>query len=438
MKNNKLTTLPSWQAIYNNEERSPIKKWIIGVGIGFAILLFLPWTQNVNSKGVVTTLYQDQRPQELNLPIAGKIMKWWVKEGDFVKKGDTILQVSEIKTEYLDPQLIDKTKDQSQAKKMSIDYYRSKVSATDRQILAMQNLKELKTKQLKNKCIQLEEKLNGEKAELVAIENEMGLLKDQYERQEKLFSEGLVSKTQLQQRSISYQNSLAKKTALQNKINQTIQDVQIAHIELKSIDQEYSEKIDKANGDKYQSLSMIESTRSDVSKLENQVSNYTLRNEMYVLLAPQDGQIVQAKKSGIGEIVKEGEVVLKIVPSISNYAVELFVKPVDFPLIQLGQKVRFQFDGFPAIVFSGWPNASYGTFGGEIKAIESNVGDNGLFRILVVRDPKTKTWPKELRVGCGVRAIALLNDVPIWYEIWRNINGFPPDFYKKEIVKKQK
>jgi adhesin transport system membrane fusion protein len=25
----------------------------------------------------------------------------------------------------------------------------------------------------------------------------------------------------------------------------------------------------------------------------------------------------------------------------------------------------------------------------------------------------------------------LLSDVPIWYELWRNINGFPPDYYKE-------
>jgi len=22
-----------------------------------------------------------------------------------------------------------------------------------------------------------------------------------------------------------------------------------------------------------------------------------------------------------------------------------------------------------------------------------------------------------------------LNDVPVWYEIWRQINGFPPEYY---------
>jgi hypothetical protein len=33
-------------------------------------------------------------------------------------------------------------------------------------------------------------------------------------------------------------------------------------------------------------------------------------------------------------------------------------------------------------------------------------------------------------MGTGAQGIALLKDVPIWYELWRNINGFPPDYYK--------
>jgi hypothetical protein len=88
------------------------------------------------------------------------------------------------------------------------------------------------------------------------------------------------------------------------------------------------------------------------------------------------------------------------------------------------------FDGFPAIVFSGWPNNSYGTFGGKIVAYESSISPNGLFRILVIEDPNERKWPEQLKMGSGAQGIALLKDVPIWYELWRNINGFPPDYYK--------
>ena len=434
----KNTTFHSWDNIYRAHKKSNIKNWFIGIFISLFIILILPWTQNIKSKGKITTLWQDQRPQEINSPIAGKITKWWVKEGDFVKKGDTILQISEIKAEYLDPNLIGRTQEQVMAKKNAIQHYESKVSTTELQINALSNAKRLKIEQLKNKWRQIENKLDGERAELLAVQNELSLAKDQYERQEKMFKEGLVSKTQLQQRSVSYQNSLAKKISIENKLNQTQQDYTNAKIELNSIEQEYAEKMNKAESDKFQSLSIIESSKGDVSKLENQVSSYIIRNGMYILLAPQDGQIVQAKKAGIGEIIKESENIATIVPNVSNYAVELFVRPVDLPLIKMGQKVRFQFDGFPAIVFSGWPNTSYGTFGGEIRAVESNISDNGYFRILVTEDVTDKKWPKELKIGSGAQGIALLKDVPIWYELWRNINGFPPDFYKIEKNEKKK
>jgi multidrug efflux pump subunit AcrA (membrane-fusion protein) len=434
----KNTTFHSWDNIYRAHKKSNIKNWFIGIFISLFIILILPWTQNIKSKGKITTLWQDQRPQEINSPIAGKITKWWVKEGDFVKKGDTILQISEIKAEYLDPNLIGRTQEQVMAKKNAIQHYESKVSTTELQINALSNAKRLKIEQLKNKWRQIENKLDGERAELLAVQNELSLAKDQYERQEKMFKEGLVSKTQLQQRSVSYQNSLAKKISIENKLNQTQQDYTNAKIELNSIEQEYAEKMNKAESDKFQSLSIIESSKGDVSKLENQLSSYIIRNGMYILLAPQDGQIVQAKKSGIGEIIKESENIATIVPNVSNYAVELFVRPVDLPLINMGQKVRFQFDGFPAIIFSGWPNTSYGTFGGEIRAVESNISDNGYFRILVTEDVTDKKWPKELKIGSGAQGIALLKDVPIWYELWRNINGFPPDFYKIEKNEKKK
>ena len=82
---------------------------------------------------------------------------------------------------------------------------------------------------------------------------------------------------------------------------------------------------------------------------------------MYYILATQDGQITQLTKAGI-EIVKDAETIGIIVPKKIDYIAEIYVKPVDLPLIRENQKVMLTFDGFPAIVFSGWPNSSYGTF----------------------------------------------------------------------------
>jgi multidrug efflux pump subunit AcrA (membrane-fusion protein) len=440
MKHNKYNIpLKSYDSVYRANEKSKVKYWFWGLVCFATLFSLMPWTQNIRAKGMITTLYQEQRPQEINSPIAGKIATWKVKEGDFVKKGDTILLISEIKAEYLDPNLVGRTQQQLEAKKGTVGFYQDKVTTAATQIAALEEAQTLKIAQLKNKLGQLANKLEGEKAELSAVSNEVILTKDQLERQQKMFDDGLVSQTQLQQRNLSYQNALAKKIMVENKIAQTQQETNNIRIEQNSVVQEYTEKISKVSGDRFQSLSQIATGEGDIAKLENQVSNYIIRNGMYCILAPQDGQIVQANKSGIGEILKDGEAICTIVPTKVDYAVEMFVRPVDLPLVNIGQAVRFQFDGFPAIIFSGWPENSYGTFSGKIVAFENNISPNGLFRILVAEDSREKPWPPQLKIGSGAQGIALLHDVPIWYEIWRNINGFPPDYYQlKDSIKEKK
>jgi len=117
-------------------------------------------------------------------------------------------------------------------------------------------------------------------------------------------------------------------------------------------------------------------------------------------------------------------------PADYDLAVETFVDPLDLPLIHLNEEVRVQFDGWPAIVFSGWPNVSYGTYGAKVVAIETFISDNGKYRVLLAPDENDHPWPAALRAGSGAYTIALLEDVPIWYELWRHLNGFPANYYK--------
>lgn len=423
--------------IYQEGKSTAIKPWLIALLLISLGLIFLPWTQNIRSKGHVTSLYQEQKPQKIYSPIAGKISRWWVKEGDTVQAGDTLAKITEIKGEYLDPNLIKRTQEQLNAKVGSLRYYEQKVQATDDQIKNLRRSLTLKQNQVENKIKQLQQKLTGEKAEMDAAQNDYNLAKDQFERNQKMYREGLISQTQYQQRNVAMQNALAKKTTAENKVSQTLQEIANTQIELKGVDQEYSEKANKAESERFQSLGQVETNKGDIAKLENQVTNYTIRNGMYYIIAPQAGQIIQAQKSGIGEIIKEGEDLLTIVPDNNHVAVEIFVRPVDLPLVASGQAVRLIFDGYPAIIFAGgWPDQSYGTFAGKVLTVENTINDAGLFRVIVTEDPSVKKWPKRLRIGAGAQGIALLNDVPLWYELWRNINGFPADYYSGKKDKK--
>lgn len=418
--------------IYRHDKKSYIRYWLIGFFVFIFIFLFLPWTQNIRATGTVTALRQEDRPQEINTLIGGRIIQWKVKEGDVVQKGDTLVQLAEIKVDYLDPQLVERTKEQLEAKEQTVSYYANKVQTTESQIGAMTSALSIKLNQLQNKMRQLQIKAESDSMEWKAAENELAIATRQLARQKALLDSGLVSLTQYEQRNQAYQNALAKRMSAENKFLNTKQELGVLRLEVHATQQEYTEKMAKAEGDRFQSLSQIASGRGEIAKLQNQYASYSIRNGMYYIIAPQSGQVVRAAKAGIGEVVKEGEMLIHIVPDEIQYAVELYVRPVDLPLVNAGQKVQFLFDGFPAIVFSGWPQASYGIFTGQVAAVESSVSQNGKFKVLVTEDPDSRPWPRELKMGTGARGIALLKEVPVWYELWRNINSFPPDYYTPE------
>ncbi|MBP6038774.1 MAG: HlyD family efflux transporter periplasmic adaptor subunit [Flavobacterium sp.] len=407
-----------------------IRKIIWGFILLLVLFLFLPWTQNIKGSGNVTTLKPNQRPQTIHTAIAGRIEKWYVQEGDFVKKGDTILFISEIKEDYLDPNLIENTGKQVNAKVKAVQSYSDKVIALENQMGAIQNEKNLKLKQAKNKLIQAYLKVQSDSIDFEASKTQLKIANTQYNRSINLNKEGLKPLTDVEEKRLKLQETEAKIITQENKYISSKNEVLNATMELNRISAEYAEKNAKASSDKQTALSVQFDTEAQVNKLKNQYSNYQIRNGMYYITAPQDGYVNRALQSGIGETLKEGTPVVSIMPYKYDIAVETYIEPMDFPLINKGEKVRVWFDGWPTIVFSGWPDVSYGTFGGVIVAKENFISENGKYRVLIAPDPKDKKWPSQLSIGAGTQSLALLNDVPIWFEIWRTLNGFPPNFYQ--------
>ena len=415
-----------------------VKKTIWILGLLLLVFLFLPWTQNVSGAGSVTTLKPNQRPQTVQSAIAGRIEKWYVNEGDYVKKGDTILFISEIKEDYLDPNLVENTGRQVDAKVSSASSYASKVKALENQIGAIDNERGLKFKQAQNKLIQAKLKVQSDSIDLEAVKTQLKIAKTQYNRSINLNKEGLKPLTDVEEKRVKLQDTEAKIITQENKYIAAQNEVLNAKMELNRILAEYSEKVAKAQSDKQTALSSQFDTEAQVNKLKNQYQNYQIRNGMYYIVAPQNGYVNRALQSGIGETIKEGTSIVSIMPANFDIAVETYISPVDFPLIHKGEKVRVWFDGWPSIVFSGWPGASFGTFGGVIVAKENFISENGKYRVLIAPDKNDKIWPKQLSIGAGTQTIALLNNVPIWFEIWRTLNGFPPNFYEPTPTEKTK
>jgi multidrug resistance efflux pump len=397
--------------------------------------MFLPWTQTIISDGKVTAYNPANRPQTVNATIGGKIEKWYVKEGQFVKKGDTLVFLSEVKPEYMDTLLIKRSESQIKSKENSASSYMEKVQALDNQIDAMIDNRAVKLQQSRNKIKQGRFKITTDSMDLVASKNKLEIAQKQYRRTESLYQKDLKSTTDLENSRVKMQQIEAEVISYENKLKASRNEMDNLISELESIDADYRDKIAKSESEKASALSNLYDTEAQVTKMQNEVTNYSIRSGYYYVTAPQDGFISKTLLSGIGEIVKEGSPLLSIVPAESDMAVEMFISPVDLPLIHKGNKIRLQFDGWPAIVFSGWPMISYGTYTGVVSAVDNYISENGKYRILIVPDPNDHPWPKGLRMGVGVKGIALLNDVPIWYELWRKINGFPPNYYENPAEK---
>jgi multidrug resistance efflux pump len=428
--NKKLERFSSIQLLNKEKHYKILNKILLGFVLFTVLFLFLPWTQNISGSGAVTTLKPNQRPQTIQSLISGRIEKWYVNEGDYVKAGDTILFISEIKEDYLDPNLVENTKNQMNAKEDAVASYEGKVGALDSQMGAINSERNLKSQQAKNKIRQALLKIKSDSMDLEAIKTQIKIANTQFKRSVQLNKEGLKPLTDVEEKRLKLQEIEAKIITQENKLLSSENELINARVEISRINAEYSEKYSKAQSDQYTAQSSKYDTKAQVNKLENQYNNYKIRNGMYYIKAPQNGYVNRALKSGLGENIKEGTPIVSIMPAEYDIAVETYISPNDFPLIQKGEKVRVWFDGWPTIVFSGWPDLSYGTFGGKIVAVENFISENGKYRVLIAPDNAEQKWPKQLSIGSGAQTMALLDNVPIWYEIWRTLNGFPPNYYQ--------
>lgn len=422
------------QNIGNNLAQKVFLKLILGVLVLIIGMLFLPWTQNIQSNGVITALRPDERPQTIQNTIPGKIEKWYVQEGDLVEKGDTILYLTEIKTEYFDPQLIERTQEQVQAKANGINAYENKLLALDNQIHSLNDLQKLKIRTVDNRVKQAKLQVTTDSAGWKAAEIELETARQRLKRQESMYNQGLISLTDLETRRLKLQETKAKAIEQENKYGLSVNKYINTLIEQDQVISEFAEKISDVQSKRSSAGSELYAGLGEMSKMKNQLANYELRQDFYYVMAPRDGYITQAIQAGIGENIKENTPIITIVPKKWKKAVEVYVDPIDLPLIKRGNQMMFLFDGWPSIVFSGWPQLSYGTFPGTVQAIDYNISKNGKYRILV-EESDSKPWPDEVRIGSGARGVALLNTVPVWYELWRQLNGFPPDYYTGMQIK---
>jgi len=235
---------------------------------------------------------------------------------------------------------------------------------------------------------------------------------------------GLVSTRMVELAQLGYDQAVADLDRAKASLAAASQDRAALEADRVKIENDFKTSIDTAKANLAAARQEIASSLAALQPVEVRLS----RQNTQSVVAPRDGIILRLLAQPGSEMLKAGDPVAILVPESQSTVVELWVHGNDMPLIMAGDKVRIQFEGWPAVQFVGWPSVAVGTFGGIVTLVDATDNGLGKFRLLVAPDRNDQPWPARRYLRQGVRANGwvLLRQVPLWWELWRQFNGFPP------------
>ena len=377
---------------------------------------FLPWQQFVSGTGKVIAFDPLDRRINIEAPVSGNVRKLHVMEGHRVKKGDVIVEIQDN-----DPNLIANLRGQHDALIVRKAAAAQRVDDLELQVRQQEQAKGQALDAAEQRVAA--EKITAETATL------------NLNRVTELKKSGLVSERDYE---------VAKQLSESSDAN-----YKAAEANLKRTENDFGATIAGIRAQKGTAQAEVATADRDIKSLDIQIS----QNMRQTIESPRDG-IVLSVQATDGTFLRPGSPICVIIPETDSRFVEMWLDGNDMPLIHPrttnadgstspGSEVRLQFEGWPAIQFVGWPSVAVGTFGGEVVFIDPADDGKGKFRVVVAPKPDILTrdglehredWPSNRYLRQGVRANGwiLLNQVPLWKEIWRQINGFPPVVSEKE------
>lgn len=381
-------------------------------------LIFVPWQQSVHGPGRVIAYAPLERQQAVEAPTDGRVVHWYVQEGDSVKASTPIVDLSDN-----DPEILDRLRRERASVQTQVDTIGLSISLTDAQVVSLEAARDAAVLNAGSRVQMAKEGRNAAARALDAARATELTASLNLDRTKKLHEKGLTSKRDLERAELSQQTALAE-------VDRAQSSLRASNAEVKALNASQSQ-VASSNKASIESLrSSLEKLKGDKAKAEGELTKVQVRlarQEQMQVVAPRDGTILKLIANQGAEMVKAGDPLVLLVPDADSRAVELYVDGNDAPLIDPGRLVRLQFEGWPALQFVGWPSAAVGTFGGKVAFVDSHGDPAGRFRVMVVPDG-AEEWPqgRYLRQGVRAKGWVLLNQVALGFELWRQFNGFPP------------
>jgi multidrug efflux pump subunit AcrA (membrane-fusion protein) len=383
------------------------------------LLLLSPWQQTISGTGRVSAFAPADRQQTVDSPVSGKIVRWLVKEGAKVKAGEVLVEIADV-----DPDLLQRLRQQREASAAKLSAKEDEVKAYRLQIENLKSTKDLQVATAQYRLDAARQRTRSAGESLASAQATLDTASKQTERLGRLLSDGLVSRRDFEiaerDGTIAQRSFTSAKAAL----DAALAEQRATEAEIGRISTDAQARIDSAMATKEKVLSEVEDSRSSLLKSEIDLS----RQRAQAVTAPRDGTVLRLLVNPQGDLIRLGEGLLILVPDANVRAVELWVDGNDAALITPNRLARLQFEGWPALQFVGWPEVAVGTFGGKVAFIDASDDGKGKFRLIVVPDEADRPWPSDrfLRQGVRVKAWVLLNRVTMAYELWRQLNAFPP------------
>ncbi|MGP0566676.1 MULTISPECIES: HlyD family secretion protein [unclassified Nitrospina] len=395
-----------------------------------AFVIFVPWTQTITVQGQLSAYLPEQRPQKIHSRINGRILEWKANEGVHVAKGQIVLKLGDINPNFMAPDLI-KRLDQSrraleEQRNASLEQARHLEGRAEEMALLVEaalSKAEARISEAENKIQNIEQLIPPARGAVETARLNLA-------RSRKLEEKGLLSRRELELAIQKMTETEAELKAAEAVLKEARNARQALVFDREKIQAELTQTLLDIRSKRAYVLSHVSKIASDLADLELKRSNAFQRNQAGHVVAPFEGTIVRLSALGPGEIVQEGDLLFTLVPKSNSPAVEMWANSIDAPLLRAGHNVRLLFQGVPAIPLPAWPELMAGTYDGRIKVVDKAVSSNGDFRLWVVPDTDRRRWPPQwqVRPGTNVKGWVMLNRVPLWYEIWRRINLFPPDY----------
>ncbi len=428
------TKLQSWEAAQLPERwRFSSRLPLVLILLFLLLIIFVPWTQTVTVTGQMSAYTPYERPQDIAAQITGRIKKWHVFEGDQVKEGDLILDLEDNDPNFMSPHLLAFLGQRKNALEKAQHAALTRIDQLDKRILEMRNLVKAAVPSAEARVVEAGNKVREgyQKVEAAKIAATTAALN--VERHKQLSKRGLVSQRELEL-------TIQADTASQAELEGARANLHAAEEAMKSLsfgrDQVSAEMLQRlldAEAGRDASVAEAAKVGDQLADVSLRLSNAEQRRLAGKILAPIAGTVVKMAKAGAGETVSQGETLIRLSPTSMDKAIEMVADGLDAPLLNVGRKVKILFYGIPAIPLPAWPELMAGTYSGVIKVIDQVDDGKGNYRFWVVPDPDDRVWPEQSHVRQGTKTMGwvILNRVPLWYELWRRFNLFPPDYEER-------